>query len=145
MYALQWPTLSYWEYTLKEERRFRQRLQSQVRITATEYENTDLRYAHTLGHTRPTPVPSVAENTKRTFTVGSSHFAHRSSPLRDRSRSWTFSLRTARMELGEPHIWSWAASGCRRRSFLVRVWYAFKALLKIIWKLEVLEDEAAVG
>ena len=69
MYALQWPMLSYWEYTLKGERRFRQRLQSQVRITGTKYENTDLRYAHTLGHTRPTPDPSVAENAKRTLLL----------------------------------------------------------------------------
>ena len=49
------------------------------------------------------------------------------------------------MELGESHIWSWVASGCRRRSFFVHVWYAFKALLKSIWKLEVLADDAAVG
>jgi hypothetical protein len=33
-------------------------------------------------HTRPTPAPSVAEKANRTFTVGSSHFVHRSS-LRD--------------------------------------------------------------
>jgi hypothetical protein len=49
------------------------------------------------------------------------------------------------MDLGESHVWSWAASGCRRISFLVCVWYTFKALLKIIWKLEELEDVGAVG
>ena len=51
---------------------------------------------------------------------------------------------------GESQVWSWAASGCRRRSFFVRLWYAFRALLNISWKLELeleleLEDEAAVG
>jgi hypothetical protein len=49
------------------------------------------------------------------------------------------------MELGESHVWSWAASVCRRRSCFVRFWYAFKALLIIIWNLEELEDEAAIG
>jgi hypothetical protein len=46
------------------------------------------------------------------------------------------------MLLGELQCWSWAASGCVRRSFFVRFSYAFKALSKISWKLE---DEAGVG
>jgi len=40
------------------------------------------------------------------------------------------------MAVGESQAWSWAASGCERRSFLVRFSYAFKALLKISWRLE---------
>jgi hypothetical protein len=46
------------------------------------------------------------------------------------------------MLLWESQVRSWAASGWARRSFLVRLWYAFKALLKITWKLE---DEVGVG
>ena len=50
------------------------------------------------------------------------------------------------MALGESQDWSWAASGCARRSFFVRFLYLFKALLIISWKLEDEdEDEAAVG
>jgi len=45
------------------------------------------------------------------------------------------------MALGESQAWNCAASGCARRSFLVRFSYAFKALLIISWKLEE-EDEA---
>ncbi len=45
------------------------------------------------------------------------------------------------MALGESQACSLAASGCARRSFFVRLSYAFKALLKISWKLE---DEAVV-
>jgi hypothetical protein len=46
------------------------------------------------------------------------------------------------MALGELQDWSWAASGCARRSFFVRFLYSSKALLMISWKLE---DEDAVG
>jgi hypothetical protein len=46
------------------------------------------------------------------------------------------------MALGESQIWSWVASGWASRSFFVRFSYAFKALLKISWKLD---DEAAVS
>jgi hypothetical protein len=46
------------------------------------------------------------------------------------------------MLLGELQDCSWAASGWARRSFLVRLSYAFKALLKNSWKLE---DEVEVG
>jgi hypothetical protein len=46
------------------------------------------------------------------------------------------------MLLGESQAWSWAASGWVRRSFFVRLSYAFRALLKIGWKLE---DDEAVG
>ena len=41
----------------------------------------------------------------------------------------------ARTSLGESQDWSWATSGCARRSLLVRFSYSFKALLKISWKL----------
>ena len=47
------------------------------------------------------------------------------------------------MALGESQDWSWAASGCSRRSFFVRCLYLFKALLIISWKLD--EDEEVVG
>jgi len=40
------------------------------------------------------------------------------------------------MAVGESQAWSWAASGCARRSFFVRFSYALRALLKISWKLE---------
>jgi hypothetical protein len=50
--------------------------------------------------------------------------------------------RIARIALGELHFWSSAASGWARRSFFVRFSYAFRALLKMSWKLE---DEVAVG
>jgi len=46
------------------------------------------------------------------------------------------------MLLGELQDCSWAASGWARRSFFVRLLYAFKASLKISWKLE---DEMEVG
>jgi hypothetical protein len=46
------------------------------------------------------------------------------------------------MLLGELQFWSWAASGWVRRSFLVRVSYAFKASSNISWKLE---DEEEIG
>jgi hypothetical protein len=46
------------------------------------------------------------------------------------------------MLLGESQAWSWVASGCLRRSFFVRLSYAFRALLKIGWKVE---DDEAVG
>ena len=38
---------------------------------------------------------------------------------------------------GESHGWSCAASGWLKRSFFVRFRYAFKALSKINWKLDV--------
>jgi hypothetical protein len=40
------------------------------------------------------------------------------------------------MLLGELQFWSWAASGCVRRSFLVRFSYAFKASSKMSWKFD---------
>ena len=46
------------------------------------------------------------------------------------------------MSLGELHDWSWTASGCARRSLLVRLLYLSKALLMISRKLE---DEETVG
>ncbi len=46
------------------------------------------------------------------------------------------------MLLGDLQSWSWAASGCVRRSFFVRFLYAFKALSNICWKLE---EEVEVG
>ena len=39
------------------------------------------------------------------------------------------------MAVGELQDWSWAASGCIIRSFLVRFLYLSKALLMINWKL----------
>ena len=45
------------------------------------------------------------------------------------------------MALGESHAWSWAASGWASRSLFVRFLYAFSALLKVSWKLDI---EAAV-
>jgi hypothetical protein len=49
------------------------------------------------------------------------------------------------MLLGESQAWSRAASGWAKRSFLVRLSYAFKALLKIGWKVEVEDDEPVGG
>ena len=50
------------------------------------------------------------------------------------------------MALGVSHAWSWAASGCSRKSFLVRFLYASKALFIIGWNLDDEdEDDAAVG
>ena len=46
------------------------------------------------------------------------------------------------MSPGELQDWSWAASGCARRSFLVRLLYLSKALLMISCELE---DEETVG
>jgi hypothetical protein len=46
------------------------------------------------------------------------------------------------MALAELQDWSWAASGCASRSFLVRFLYSSKALLMISWKLE---DEETIG
>ena len=43
--------------------------------------------------------------------------------------------------MGESQIWSSAARGWASRSFFVRFSYAFKALLKMSWKLD---DEAEV-
>ena len=40
------------------------------------------------------------------------------------------------MSSGELQDWSWATSGCARRSFLVRFLYLSKALLMISLKLE---------
>jgi hypothetical protein len=50
------------------------------------------------------------------------------------------------MVLGELQDWSSVTRGCASRSFLVRFLYAFKALMRISWKLEDwLDDEEAVG
>jgi hypothetical protein len=50
------------------------------------------------------------------------------------------------MAVGDSQVWSWAASGCARRSFFVRFLYVSKALLIINWKLEVeVEVEADAG
>jgi hypothetical protein len=46
------------------------------------------------------------------------------------------------MALGELQDWSWVASGWASRSFFVRFLYVFRALLRIIWKLD---DEAVEG
>ena len=43
--------------------------------------------------------------------------------------------------MGELQFWRSVASGWARRSFFVRFSYAFKALLKISWKLN---DEGSV-
>jgi hypothetical protein len=45
------------------------------------------------------------------------------------------------MAAGESQAWSWDASGWASKSFLVCFSYAFRALLKISWKLF---DEEAV-
>ena len=47
------------------------------------------------------------------------------------------------MALVESHDCNWEASGCTVRSFLVCVWYDFKAALKMSWKRE--EAEAVEG
>ena len=39
------------------------------------------------------------------------------------------------MALGELQSWSWAASGCVSKSFLVRFLYLSNALFMISWKL----------
>jgi hypothetical protein len=52
------------------------------------------------------------------------------------------------MATGESQVWSWAASGCARKSFFVRFLYVSNALLMISWKLEFeveVEVEAAEG
>jgi hypothetical protein len=54
------------------------------------------------------------------------------------------------MAAGESQVWSWAASGCARKSFFVRFLYVSNALLIISWKLEVeveveVDIEAAEG
>ena len=50
------------------------------------------------------------------------------------------------MAPGESQDWSWAASGCSRRSCFVRFLYSFKPLLIINWKLEDEDDgEEAIG
>lgn len=49
------------------------------------------------------------------------------------------------MAVGELQVWSWAASGCARRSFLVRFLYVSKALSIMSWKLDEDEDDVAVG
>jgi hypothetical protein len=46
------------------------------------------------------------------------------------------------MALGELQDSSWVASGWASRSFFVRFLYAFRALLRISWKLD---DEAVEG
>jgi hypothetical protein len=46
------------------------------------------------------------------------------------------------MALGELQVWSSAVSGWARKSSFVRFSYAFRALLKINWKLD---DEVAVS
>ena len=46
--------------------------------------------------------------------------------------------------MGELHFWSSAASGWASRSFFVRFSYAFRALLKISWKLDDDPEGAAV-
>ena len=48
------------------------------------------------------------------------------------------------MSPGELQDWSWAASGCARRSFLVRLLYLSKALLMMSWKFGD-EEEAVSG
>ncbi len=45
------------------------------------------------------------------------------------------------MLLGESQSSSWVVSGCVRRSFFVRLLYSFRAVSKILWKLE---DEVEV-
>ena len=50
---------------------------------------TDLKEERVLKLTRPAPAPRMLEKVNRTSTVGSSHFVHRSSLLRDWSSPWT--------------------------------------------------------
>jgi hypothetical protein len=52
------------------------------------------------------------------------------------------------MALGESQLCSWTASGCARRSFLVRFLYVSKALLIMSWTLDDDDDDdddAVVG
>jgi hypothetical protein len=42
-----------------------------------------LKVLQVVRHTRPIPAPRMPEKANRTLTVGSSHFVHRSSVLRD--------------------------------------------------------------
>ena len=49
-YVLGWPALCYWEYTLKGEHQFQQRLPWWVRMPVKWSERAGLRYAHVLGH-----------------------------------------------------------------------------------------------
>ena len=108
---------------------------------ANEYENANLKWVQILRHTSPTPAPIVAENAKRTFTVGSSHFDNRSAPPRDWSSPFICSRSMVRMAAGVSQAWSRAASGCVRRSSPVRFLYVTKALLNNVWNLE--DDVAA--
>ena len=48
-----------------------------------KYKRAKLRELDVLKHTRLTPAPRMPEKADKTLTVGSSHFVHRSSVLRD--------------------------------------------------------------
>ena len=47
------------------------------------YKRANLREVDVLKHTKLTPAPRMSEKADKTLTVGSSHFVHRSSVLRD--------------------------------------------------------------
>ena len=106
------------------------------------YQNTNRRRVYVLKHTEPTASPKVAENAKRTLTIGSSHLVNLSSLFCDRWGPWTCCRSTTRMALGDSHGSSCSAIGCVRRSFFVRFLYMFKASSKISWKFV---DAAALG
>ena len=76
--------------------------------------------------------------------VGLNQRDNLSSALLDSSNSLTLSCRMARISSGELQACSCAASGCTKRSFLVFFLYAFRAALKMDWKLEVdVEEDGA--
>ena len=90
---------------------------------------------HVMKLTGLTASPREWDSICRTFTVGLSHFVHRSSLLGDRSSPCACLWRTARIALRELQSWSSTASGWERRWILVRFSYAFRALSTISWKL----------
>jgi len=92
----------------------------------------------------PMPSPRVAENAKRTFTVGPSQFLSLSLLLRLRSNCWTRSRSTGRISAGESQDCNWVARGWVRSLFFVVFSYASKAALKTDWK-SVDEDEDEDG
>jgi uncharacterized protein (DUF2126 family) len=70
-------------HTKSSRIRTERRTPTPAKITLAGDNNCDPIQAHAVRHTRPTPAPRIVENAYRTFTVGISHFVHRSSVLQD--------------------------------------------------------------
>ena len=87
--------------------------------------------------TSPIHSPSVAENEKRIWIVGSNHAINLSSPLRILLKACSCARKMFEMASGFWQVLSCVAKGWVSRRFPVNLWYSFVAALNIAVKLSV--------